>query len=51
MIHNESALPEMPGLNQSLSEHTAWIIVTHQLHRLVRNIFCCFDRDTSHLTC
>lgn len=50
MIHNESALPEMPGLNQSLPEHTAWITVTHQLHCLVRDVFYVFDRDTAHLT-
>ncbi|POS75824.1 hypothetical protein DHEL01_v205777 [Diaporthe helianthi] len=34
MINNETALPEMPGLNQSLPQHEAWVAVTHQLHCL-----------------
>lgn len=39
MVDNESALPEMPGPNQSLPEHSAWITVTeHQLHGPVRDI-------------
>lgn len=34
-MRNKTALPDMPGLNQSLPEHIALPSVYHQLHCLV----------------
>lgn len=35
-INNETILPEMPGLDQSLPQQRAMISVFHELHCLVR---------------
>lgn len=34
-VHNETAIPDMPGLDQSLPEQSALLSVFHQLHCLV----------------
>lgn len=48
-MRNKTALPDMPNLNQSLSEHIALPSVYHQLHCLVCHVVSDFVLPSSVL--